>query len=263
MDTRGGQVGGSPVGWRASAWGSGAAAAALVTAGVLGRQATTTWSTGGSTDPGTPVLGAVLTLATALLLWVGAVLLVAAWRVRPTGSAPSRPPTSASVRVATSLLVLIATGAGSTGAVAAPVCATAPSGAQDRDADHRDAGHRDEAHGAAPDGPVTAPPEHVHVPLPGWTPAPASTRPAARGQVDLVGGRAAGQWDLPEHVVVRRGDTLWDLAARHLGPQATSADIAQEWPRWHAANLATIGPDPDLILPGQELTVPGTAEGGR
>lgn len=49
---------------------------------------------------------------------------------------------------------------------------------------------------------------------------------------------------------------MWDLCARHLGPQATNADIAQEWPRWYAANEDLIGPDPDLILPGQELVVP-------
>ncbi|WP_298747781.1 LysM peptidoglycan-binding domain-containing protein [uncultured Serinicoccus sp.] len=247
MDTTGGRVGGPPVGWRASAWGGGGAAAALGAAVVLGSQATTAWSTSGTPDPGDAVLGAMLTLATALLLWVAAVLLVAAWRVRP-AAGPALPPTSASVRVATALLVLLATGAGGTGAVAVPVCATAPGGAEGGAEDHGPDDHVD----AAGD-----------VPLPGWTPAPVTAGASGRGEVDLVGGRAAAQWDLPEHVVVRRGDTLWDLAARHLGPGATSADIAQEWPRWYAANLATIGPDPDLILPGQELTVPGTAEGGR
>ncbi|WP_298885731.1 LysM peptidoglycan-binding domain-containing protein [uncultured Serinicoccus sp.] len=259
MDTTRRRVGGPPVGWRASAWGGVAATTALVAAGVLGRQAVTTWSTRGTPDPGAAVLGAMLTLATALLLWVAAVLLVAAWRVRPAaGSARPLPPTSPSVRVATALLVLLATGAGGPGAAAAPVCATAPNGADDRADDHRA-----ETGEAAPGGPMPSPPDPGDVPLPGWTPGPVPAEAPARGQVDLVGGRAAGQWDLPEHVVVRRGDTLWDLAARHLGAQATSADIAQEWPRWYAANLATIGPDPDLILPGQELTVPGTAEDGR
>ncbi|WP_425600034.1 hypothetical protein [Ornithinimicrobium sufpigmenti] len=33
-------------------------------------------------------------------------------------------------------------------------------------------------------------------------------------------------------------------------------DIAEEWPRWYAANRELIGPDPDLILPGQELRIP-------
>ncbi|HEY4314431.1 MAG TPA: hypothetical protein VGO19_02860 [Actinomycetes bacterium] len=60
-------------------------------------------------------------------------------------------------------------------------------------------------------------------------------------------------------VVVRRGDSLWDLAARHLGPDASAADIAAEWPRWYAANRHVIGPDPDLLLPGERLVPPGPA----
>ena len=65
----------------------------------------------------------------------------------------------------------------------------------------------------------------------------------------------------PVTVVVVRGDTLWDIAARHLGPAATPAQIAAAWPAWYAANAATIGPDPGLIRPGQVLLVP--AEVGR
>ena len=56
--------------------------------------------------------------------------------------------------------------------------------------------------------------------------------------------------------VVRRGDALWDVAARHLGPRASAADIAREWPRWYAANRGVIGPDPDLIHPGDVLVPP-------
>jgi nucleoid-associated protein YgaU len=51
-------------------------------------------------------------------------------------------------------------------------------------------------------------------------------------------------------VVVRRGDTLWDLCARHLGdPYA--------WPRIHALNRDRVA-NPDLIFPGQEIRIPGT-----
>jgi resuscitation-promoting factor RpfA len=56
--------------------------------------------------------------------------------------------------------------------------------------------------------------------------------------------------------VVRSGDALWDIAARHLGPDATPADIAREWPRWYAANRAVIGTNPSLIRPGTVLHVP-------
>lgn len=95
------------------------------------------------------------------------------------------------------------------------------------------------------------------VPEPGWTPAPGPTTPTPTGTVGLVSSVPHEQ--LARHVVVRRGDTLWDIAARHLGPQATTQDVAEAWPRWYAANRDLIGTDPDLILPGQELTVPGTA----
>lgn len=60
----------------------------------------------------------------------------------------------------------------------------------------------------------------------------------------------------PDGVRVRRGDTLWTIAARHLGAHATSAAIAKEWPRWYAANRRLVGPDPDLIIPGQVLIAP-------
>src|SRR4051812_27971727 len=57
-------------------------------------------------------------------------------------------------------------------------------------------------------------------------------------------------------VTVRRGDTLWSIAARHLGPSASDAEIAHEWPRWYAANRDALGDDPDLLLPGQQLRPP-------
>lgn len=57
-------------------------------------------------------------------------------------------------------------------------------------------------------------------------------------------------------VLVRPGETLWGLAARHLGPGATAEQVAAAWPRWYAANRDVIGPDPDLIHPGQRLHPP-------
>ncbi|WP_055749654.1 LysM peptidoglycan-binding domain-containing protein [Frankia sp. AvcI1] len=59
-----------------------------------------------------------------------------------------------------------------------------------------------------------------------------------------------------EEVVVLRGDNLWTIAARHLGPTATHEQIAAEWPRWWAANSDVIGHDPNVILPGQRLRPP-------
>ena len=57
-------------------------------------------------------------------------------------------------------------------------------------------------------------------------------------------------------VTVRRGDTLWSIAARHLGPGATDGEVAGSWPGWYAANSAVIGDDPDLIRPGLQLVPP-------
>jgi nucleoid-associated protein YgaU len=61
--------------------------------------------------------------------------------------------------------------------------------------------------------------------------------------------------------VVRRGDTLWALAARALPAGATDAQIAAEWPRWYAANRAVVGSDPDHLEPGMRLVPP--AAGAR
>jgi hypothetical protein len=62
-----------------------------------------------------------------------------------------------------------------------------------------------------------------------------------------------GSHPAPPEVVVRRGDTLWSLAAHDLGARATTQQISTRWHRIYAVNRAVIGPDPDLIRPGQVL----------
>ena len=97
-------------------------------------------------------------------------------------------------------------------------------------------------------------------PDPGWVPhRPRAAQPAP----DVIGApRSAGPAaDEDEGYVVRRGDCLWDIVARHLGDAATTSTIAAEVPRWHAANRSTIGADPDLILPGTTLHAPDTRIG--
>lgn len=59
----------------------------------------------------------------------------------------------------------------------------------------------------------------------------------------------------PVHLV-GPGDSLWAIAARSLGPGASDAEIAAEWPRWYRANRAVIGSNPSLLLVGTSLTVP-------
>lgn len=58
-------------------------------------------------------------------------------------------------------------------------------------------------------------------------------------------------------VLVRPGDSLWVIARRDLGAQASDADITARWHAVYAANRARIGPDPDLVTPGLRLLLPG------
>jgi resuscitation-promoting factor RpfA len=96
-------------------------------------------------------------------------------------------------------------------------------------------------------------------PLPGatWTPtAPPPAVPVATPASPLLTGNPRPTATVEEAIVVRRGDTLWHIAARHLGSTVTPAEVATEWPRWWHANRDVIGDDPDLILPGQILRPP-------
>lgn len=64
----------------------------------------------------------------------------------------------------------------------------------------------------------------------------------------LPGGARMGRRGQPTAapvVVVRPGDTLWDLA-----------DQTPAWHRLYTLNRDVIGPDPDLIRPGQRLRLP-------
>jgi nucleoid-associated protein YgaU len=57
-------------------------------------------------------------------------------------------------------------------------------------------------------------------------------------------------------VVVERGDSLWRITEQRLPPFADDAAIATVVAAVYAANRAAIGPDPDLIEPGQHLVFP-------
>lgn len=58
---------------------------------------------------------------------------------------------------------------------------------------------------------------------------------------------------------VRPGDTLWAIAAA-AAPGASPAELVGLVRDWHRTNRALIGPDPDLLVPGQVLRAP---EAGR
>jgi nucleoid-associated protein YgaU len=108
----------------------------------------------------------------------------------------------------------------------------------------------------APPG-AEAPPPPSALTGPGYVPTrPAPVHDADRSRLLAPTPRpAASAHDL---VTVRRGDSLWAIAARHLGPGASDAQVAHEWPRWYAANRDVVGADPDLLVPGLQLRPPSS-----
>ncbi|MGY2129166.1 hypothetical protein [Blastococcus sp. SYSU DS0617] len=106
------------------------------------------------------------------------------------------------------------------------------------------------SHGVVPDWPAAS---HTD-PGPGTAPSTVAASPAVPALPDWPPTPAAG-----DHVVVR-GDCLWDVAAARLsdrlGRTPTDAEVARDTRAWWTANAAVIGPDPDVLLPGQVLHPP-------
>ncbi len=86
-----------------------------------------------------------------------------------------------------------------------------------------------------PDWPASTTPQN---PAPDWPAAAATTE---------------------THVVVR-GECLWHIAGDRLlaehGRTPTDGEVAAATQAWWQANAEVIGPDPDLLLPGQVLSPP-------
>ncbi|WP_240038104.1 LysM peptidoglycan-binding domain-containing protein [Actinomyces procaprae] len=60
----------------------------------------------------------------------------------------------------------------------------------------------------------------------------------------------------PGHTVTA-GESLWSITEDLIGPEASPAQVAEAWPQLYRANTDVIGSDPELILPGTPLSVPG------
>ncbi len=121
---------------------------------------------------------------------------------------------------------------------------------------------RTAAPSTAPTGPApaggasTAPAPKPSFSAPAHDPLVPSSHRGTGVAASPAGTGQSPRTDEAEEVVVLRGDSLWTIAARHLGPTATHEQISVEWHRWWAANSDVIGRDPNLILPGQRLVPP-------
>ena len=86
--------------------------------------------------------------------------------------------------------------------------------------------------------------------------------PAGVAVRNPVSGMLSASTDSTYTVVA--GDTLWGIA-RHILEQrevpATGAEITGAWKAIYRASIDVIGADPNLILPGQVLTIPGGFHG--
>ena len=221
-------------------------------------------------DPGTADLDTLLAalaaaLALALLAWLaaGTALSAVAALPRLRGSALERiavAVTPAALRRATAALLGVAVLGGPALALPARAGVGPPA---------RPVVAAQEVHASAPTAAVDRPATAGAVDRPAtagaparWTPDPPVRPPrvAAPDRIHLVSSPPrAPRTAVVDELVVRAGDTLWDITARHLGPGAGAAEIAAEWPRWWQANREVIGPDPSLIHPGQLLVPPAPA----
>ncbi|MEP7019886.1 MAG: LysM peptidoglycan-binding domain-containing protein [Pseudonocardiales bacterium] len=114
----------------------------------------------------------------------------------------------------------------------------------------------------------TWPTDPPTLPAPGWPTTAATPSAGHHAPSEGVPGPDArpphaAHTGAPHSVVVRPGDSLWAIAALHLGRGAAPARIAAAWPRWYSANRAVIGADADLIRPGQQLRPPAATGGSR
>jgi nucleoid-associated protein YgaU len=230
--------------------------AVALLAGVGGSSATealAAWTALGGPAPldvGTAVVAGAATAAAAVALWLAlgtlaSTLALLAGRRRRPALVP------AAVHRGTALLLGVSLAAGAGAAAAAPPMSPPVTPVTSAPA-------------AAPapvtdlDPAWTQATQPVAVPDVGWRPAPPPAPPRTVDEpIDPV--LLTGRHHPPDDrhlVTVRRGDTLWDLAARGLGPDAADAEVAAEWPRWYAANRDVVGADPDLLLPGQQLVPP-------
>ena len=165
-------------------------------------------------------LGLALTAASALPGFVGRFAGTALHVVLPAGARRSA-------------ALLLGLGLGVTAPLAGPMVSSVPA-----------------AHAAAPQpAPAMA--------VPDWPAGPPSDGTVPDWPTEIPDQPPAPQ---PGAHVVVRGDCLWSIAetrlAQALGREPTAGEVSTAVEAWWSTNAAVIGPDPDLLLPGQVLRPP-------
>ncbi|NNL46989.1 MAG: LysM peptidoglycan-binding domain-containing protein [Acidimicrobiia bacterium] len=101
-------------------------------------------------------------------------------------------------------------------------------------------------------------------------PASASPPPPALRLLDATAGDSQEpDVEISESADVQRklhqyrvvpGDSLWAIACRDLG-SSSDEQIDRRWRQIYAENREIIGSNPDLIFPGQKLSIPESTDG--
>jgi len=106
---------------------------------------------------------------------------------------------------------------------------------------------------------LVATPASAAVPVSAVGDVPDWSVPAAHPQTAPVPDWPTAERVAGSHVVVR-GDCLWHIAATRLAAKRsrapTDAEVATAVHAWWTANADVIGPNPDVLLPGQVLRPP-------
>ncbi|MGR7026290.1 LysM peptidoglycan-binding domain-containing protein [Geodermatophilus sp. URMC 62] len=161
-----------------------------------------------------------------------------------------------------------ADGVGTSAGVSPEAAASASSGAEgSEDAGSEDAGSSDAADTSLPGSEATGQPGDDEVsslsPAPGSggglngesgdssQGGPSTAQPGGTAEQSPTAPAAQ-----PARHVVQVGESLWTITAQLLGDQVSAQQVLDRWPEVYAANRDLIGPDPDLLRPGQELVLP-------
>lgn len=91
--------------------------------------------------------------------------------------------------------------------------------------------------------------------------AGASPADQVRHPVSVEAPSEPGTGSDGDSVVVAKGDHLWKISARHVGPDASNAEIAPVWLEVIDVNTPHLrSGDPDLIYPGEVVQLPTIRE---